>query len=337
MSTHLSNDPNATPTSAPNAENSTHRHGRSDDDNCNSNSNSNANIAAYPVAAAEYEEVAQSPELFWKTLEAFHRSFGTKFSVPTIGGKALDLHCLFVEVTSRGGLEKVIRDRRWKEVIVVFNFPPTITSASFVLRKYYLSLLYHFEQVYYFHKRAPSIANADIMGRSPSYRSATPHGLEEGAATNQLSETPTLQPGCSVTGFIDGKFDNGYLVSVNLGSDELKGVLYHIPHALHKSGSFNTSVVPPHRKRKSSKLALRDPSRPKPNRSGYTFFFAEQYARLKPLFHGQEKAISKKIGLLWSKLTEAEKQVYQEKGLRDKERYRAEMLEYKSTIDSRPQ
>lgn len=29
------------------------------------------------------------------------------FRVPTVGGKALDLHCLFVEVTSRGGIEKV--------------------------------------------------------------------------------------------------------------------------------------------------------------------------------------------------------------------------------------
>ena len=28
--------------------------------------------------------------------------------VPVVGGKALDLHQLFVEVTSRGGLEKVL-------------------------------------------------------------------------------------------------------------------------------------------------------------------------------------------------------------------------------------
>lgn len=29
--------------------------------------------------------------------------------VPVVGGKALDLHQLFVEVTSRGGLEKVLK------------------------------------------------------------------------------------------------------------------------------------------------------------------------------------------------------------------------------------
>lgn len=50
-------------------------------------------------------------------------------------------------------------------MIVVFNFPSTITSASFVLRKYYLSLLYHFEQVYYFHKRVPSFSTHGIGNR----------------------------------------------------------------------------------------------------------------------------------------------------------------------------
>lgn len=120
-----------------------------------------------------------------------------------------------------------------------------------------------------------------------------------------------MQIGCSVSGVIDGKFDNGYLVTVNLGSEQLKGVLYHIPHAHNVSQSSNNSAAPTHRRRKRSRLALRDPSRPKSNRSGYNFFFAEHYARLKPHYYGQEKAISKKIGVLWSNLTEAEKQVYQ--------------------------
>ncbi|KAJ0101594.1 hypothetical protein Patl1_03674 [Pistacia atlantica] len=295
--------------------------------------NSNTNSATYyPSATANFEDVVQNSDLFWATLKAFHKSFGIKFKVPTVGGKELDLHRLFVEVTSRGGLEKVIRDRKWKEVIVVFDFPTTITSASFVLRKYYVSLLYHYEQAYYFRKQVPSSSIPDAINGSLDNGSAH---QEEGAA-NQLGGqgSPELKPGCSVTGIIDGKFDNGYLVTVNFGSDKLKGILYHIPHMLHVSQSSNTSVVPTHRRRKRSRLALRDPSRPKSNRSGYNFFFAEHYARLKPHYHGQEKAISKKIGILWSNLTEAEKQVYQEKGQKDKERYKTEMLEYKLSYDS---
>lgn len=124
---------------------------------------------------------------------------------------------------------------------------------------------------------------------------------------NLYTATLELQPGSSVNGAIDGKFENGYLITVNLGSDQLQGVLYHVP--FHTSQSSYPSDRRSRRNRKKSRLALRDPSRPKSNRSGYNFFFAEHYARLKPMYYGQEKAISKTIGLLWNNLTEAEKQV----------------------------
>uniref|UniRef100_A0AAU6NDV1 High mobility group protein n=1 Tax=Populus davidiana x Populus alba var. pyramidalis TaxID=1550601 RepID=A0AAU6NDV1_9ROSI len=285
---------------------------------------------SYPPATAKYEDIAQSSDLFGKSSKLFINPLApNSCKVPTVGGKALDLHHLFVEVTSRGGIEKVITDRKWKEVITAFNFPTTITSASFVLRKHYLSLLYHFEQVYHFNKQIPLVSGTDAMnGRSLVNGSAT---LEEGAITNQFSSSQQLQIGCSVSGIIDGKFDNGYLVTVNLGTNQLKGVLYHIPHTFHESQDSRSSDLPPRRRRKRSRLALRDPSQPKSNRSGYNFFFTEHYAQLKPLHHGQEKVISKKIGLLWNNLTEAEKQVYQEKGLRDKEKYMNEMLEYRSS------
>lgn len=48
---------------------------------------------------------------------------------------------------------QIIRERRWKEVTAVFNFPSTATNASFVLRKYYISLLHHYEQIYFFKAR----------------------------------------------------------------------------------------------------------------------------------------------------------------------------------------
>ncbi|KAF7814856.1 high mobility group B protein 10-like [Senna tora] len=131
---------------------------------------------SYPPPNALYEDLAQRSDLFWENLQHFHNSLGSKFKVPTIGGKPLDLYHLFMEVTSRGGLEKVIGDRKWKEVITVFKFPDTITSASFVLRKYYQSLLYDFEQVYYFRKRAPSFSILDPVNNS----------LKEGTSVNDL-------------------------------------------------------------------------------------------------------------------------------------------------------
>jgi hypothetical protein len=35
-------------------------------------------------------------------------------------------------------------------VTASFIFPATATNASFMLKKYYMSLLYHFEQLYFF-------------------------------------------------------------------------------------------------------------------------------------------------------------------------------------------
>ncbi|PKU65657.1 High mobility group B protein 9 [Dendrobium catenatum] len=58
---------------------------------------------------------------------------------------------------------QVIVEKRWREVIAIFNFPPTTTSASFVLRKYYLSLLHHFEQVYFFGARGTLVPPAEAL------------------------------------------------------------------------------------------------------------------------------------------------------------------------------
>ncbi|KAK4733659.1 hypothetical protein R3W88_007920 [Solanum pinnatisectum] len=125
----------------------------------------------------------------------------------------------------------------------------------------------------------------------------------------QLAESYyNLKDGNSLVGTIDAKFDYGYVIFVNLGSESLNGVLYHTPALPNQFQKVNTLAMPSQRIRKRQ-LALKDPSRPKPNRSGYNFFFDEHYAMLKPSYQGKERAISKRIGLLWSRLTEAEKQV----------------------------
>jgi hypothetical protein len=126
----------------------------------------------------------------------------------------------------------------------------------------------------------------------------------------------------NVVGVIDGKFESGYLVTVTIGSEELKGVLYLTPqdavqqvpqnYSVFASKNVNASYVPGihrRRRRKKSEMKKRDPAHPKPNRSGYNFFFAEQHARLKPLHPGKDREISRMIGELWNKLKEPERAV----------------------------
>lgn len=50
---------------------------------------------------------------------------------------------------------QVVAEKKWREVGSVFKFSATTTSASFVLRKHYFSLLYHYEQVHFFKVQGP--------------------------------------------------------------------------------------------------------------------------------------------------------------------------------------
>lgn len=129
---------------------------------------------------------------------------------------------------------------------------------------------------------------------------------------------------------IDGKFESGYLITVKIGSEDFKGVLYQVspsneagilpnqqnlPQMQIGSVDFTNHTTPaklalPRRKRrKKCEIKKRDPAHPKPNRSGYNFFFAEQHARLKPHYHGRDREISRMIGELWNKLQEPERAV----------------------------
>lgn len=309
---------------------------------------------AYPEAIASYQEVVGNKNLFMESLEKLHFVMKTKFMIPTIGGKELDLHRLFVEVTSRGGIEKVIADRRWREVTNGFNFPSTATNASFVLRKYYISLLRHYEQIYFFGAKRCSIPSAvsliSIMPTTtfqpekigsafpfPETQTATRKrrkGNGDVALTAAFgSELPTNR---TVVGVIDGKFEDGYFVTITIGTKKLKGILFHASQQnevqelkdLHGIVDNNgTRVI--HRRRRRKKLSSRDPTHPKPNRSGYNFFFAEQHSRLKLLHPGRDREISKMIGDLWNNQTETERAVYQEIGLKDKQRYQSELAAYK--------
>ncbi|KAE8668090.1 High mobility group B protein 15 [Hibiscus syriacus] len=313
----------------------------------------------YPPPLARYEDVVASPSLFLATLKKLHGTMGTKFMIPIIGGKELALHKLFVEVTSRGGIEKLVRERRWKEVTAIFNFPSTATNASFVLRKYYVSLLHHYEQIYFFKARGwipvpsdphrnqliPPIPSHGAMRPAVEIYAPTVQQPRVNIAESRAAIRPALTAGYPVIGVIDGKFKSGYLVTVTIGSEKLKGVLYQasqdaatqVPHQYGVYGGKSetahaSSGVQRRRLRKKFKIKRRDPAHPKPNRSGYNFFFAEQHARLKPLYPGKDREISRMIGELWNKLTESEKTVYQDKALKDKERYRIEMEDYRERL-----
>ena len=86
-------------------------------------------------------------------LSAFqvHETFDVKEKVPRVGGRELDLYMLYRNVTSLGGCERVIQTKHWREAAESFQFPETITSVSFSLRKAYFTFLWDYEQVCFIH------------------------------------------------------------------------------------------------------------------------------------------------------------------------------------------
>jgi hypothetical protein len=136
---------------------------------------------------------------------------------------------------------------------------------------------------------------------------------------------PSVSIGHVVTGAIEGKFEHGYLISIMMGTEKLRGVLYHLPpgqrglqHADLPNcvGAFGAEPQVPsreipivkssgrkHRKRK------KDPNAPRANRSGYNFYFGEQHLKLKALHPNKERELSRMIGEAWNRLTDEEKLV----------------------------
>ncbi|XP_042444940.1 high mobility group B protein 9-like [Zingiber officinale] len=305
----------------------------------------------YPPPLHSHEDVIRDRLAFMESLRRFHSAMNTKFMIPVIGGKELDLHLLYAEVTQRGGLAKVIEEKKWREVIAAFKFPPTTTSASFVLRRYYLSLLHHYEQVYFFRTRGGLIPPA-----ASSQTRAPPCRLEHSVVvcdstmrTPKSRKRPSDEPqnrgphNFTVTGSIDGKFEYGYMVTVKIGNETLRGVLYHVQQQPSPAASNLASATPESssvpgagmartRRRRRKGWRRRDPAHPKPNRSAYNFFFAEKHSKLKALYPHREREFSKMIGESWSKLSEEERTVYQDCGSKDKERYKREMQEYKERL-----
>ncbi|RWW69593.1 hypothetical protein BHE74_00022794 [Ensete ventricosum] len=176
------------------------------------------------------------------------------------------------------------------------------------------------------------------------------------ALTEPLSKGPY---DFTVTGSIDGKFEYGYMVTVKIGAETLRGVLYRVqqeqPSAASSSSlvaaaaaagtshAADVAAVTRTRRRRRRGWRRRDPTHPKPNRSAYNFFFAETHSKLKALHPHREREFSKMIGESWSKLSEEERMVcrssslmasyvYQDYGLKDKERYKREMQEYKERL-----
>ena len=131
-----------------------------------------------------------------------------------------------------------------------------------------------------------------------------------------------------VQGAIKGKFEQGYLVTVTVGNEVLQGVLYHVPpiqktpqHAdvPNYDEPFCAEMAIPRaepkpigswrKRRRRDERVKRDPNAPRPNKTGYNFFFADQCSKFKAMHPDADKELGRIMGHAWNSLTDEEKLV----------------------------
>ncbi|KAG9390844.1 ARID/BRIGHT DNA binding domain [Carpediemonas membranifera] len=64
---------------------------------------------------------------------------------PVVGHQKLDFGKLFKEVRDRGGIDAVIREKKWKDVGRKLELPKSVTNVGFVLKKHYNEFLRSWE------------------------------------------------------------------------------------------------------------------------------------------------------------------------------------------------
>ncbi|KAK1388593.1 High mobility group B protein 9 [Heracleum sosnowskyi] len=239
---------------------------------------------ACPEPMASHDEVVKTPALFWDSFQRLHSSMDTKYMVPTIGGIKLNLHDAYIEVTKRGGYNKVVSERKWKEISAIFGFSQA--SASDALKKHYYRFLYNYEQVYFF-----KLQGSTLNPRAPVT--------------------------FNVTGTIDAKTENGYMVSVKLGTQTFSGEIRYEDHPNPSESAKSSRAVVPcdpndtstRSRREGKRRREKDSNRPKPTKSGYNFYFADKYHELKGKYPEKEREFAKMIGESWKDLSPDKKNV----------------------------
>lgn len=57
---------------------------------------------------------------------------------PVLGGRRLDLYKIFQVVSASGGFDEVTKNRGWKQVGDIFQFPSTCTNSAYILKGVYI-------------------------------------------------------------------------------------------------------------------------------------------------------------------------------------------------------
>eukprot|EP00798_Chlamydomonas_sp_ICE-L_P001998 gene1998-33421_t len=230
-------------------------------------------IQTYPPAEGTHQQVTDDYGLFKVTLDKLLTAMGIKLKIPKVGGQEVDLHQLYKEVTTLGGLDL------WVTVCEPFSFPSSFTNKSFVIKKLYLNALHHYEQVYFHRNTGPVLPPpctgsepAVILGSNPYDRNGMkrkpmgPFGMMGGYYSSQygpnmgyfgphgmlgphghpsaMHHTPDLLPGARFSGTVDSINDGVFNLTLELSTGQrIQGVMYCKPPPSSYSQQYKEGTV----------------------------------------------------------------------------------------------
>ncbi|KAI9486286.1 MAG: hypothetical protein EXX96DRAFT_548443 [Benjaminiella poitrasii] len=150
------------------------------------------------------DTIDRTPEYvnFIKELREFHEIKGTTLQAePILGKRRLDLYKIFHAVVSAGGFDEVTKNRGWKQVGDIFQFPSTCTNSAYILKGIYIRNLLGWEEEKVWNKtwtppkellgpHAHRLSN--LAGKA--YKPATKKSpkLKSSASTTQANKTVKL-------------------------------------------------------------------------------------------------------------------------------------------------
>ncbi|KAF9600462.1 hypothetical protein IFM89_009377 [Coptis chinensis] len=263
-------------------------------------------VGLYPPSVVSHEDVIEDCFLFMNTLQAFH--VGKKIKSPVVAGLPITWQHLYTEVTKQGGFDMV----EWNEFSREYysSFPPNPDVPN-ELKNHYKEILYEYEQVYFHRRSSPPLSQAALvelpgLNKTPSDQESQHDGLCITSLLIIIKLPCLLNPVSSivmlfseseymnktVTGKVYGKFELGYLVTVKVGSETLKGTLFTPVSFRNAASSAPESSTPP----------------PKLPRTSYNYFFVDKCAELK-YQHYPSREIAKMTGEAWKKMSEEDKKV----------------------------
>ncbi|KAG1679961.1 hypothetical protein FOA52_007025 [Chlamydomonas sp. UWO 241] len=134
---------------------------------------------SYTLQATNDQVLADSV-LFYSTLEDLRKYLGADHidltRVPCVDKIQVDLHMLYQEVIKLGGLDNVTKNKNWSQACEKFNFPPSCTNKSTIIKRLYCRALHHYEQLYFQEDRAgkPLVLPPCVCPNSRLDRSKSP-------------------------------------------------------------------------------------------------------------------------------------------------------------------